>query len=339
MAGTGNALFTVAAPAELPRLNGPAREQVCDIQRARILSAMAAVVRERGVARATVARVVAYAGVSRRTFYELFSDRDECFLATFDDGVLRASRYVLDAYDPEALWVERIRTSLAALLSFLDVERGVGWLLVVDSLGAGPVALERRRRVLARIVAFVDEGRGDGRGGDGRSPLTAEGVVGGIFSLIHARMVDDGKAPLMDLLNPLVAMIVLPYLGTAAARRELARTLPRVFDYGHRTGHDPLRELDMRLTYRTIRVLLAIDAHPGASNRQVGDAAGIRDQGQVSKLLARLQHLGLIRNEGNPKVKGEPNTWALTKGGEQVRAAITPGPGGGEHAGSLSARA
>lgn len=323
-------MFTVAAPAELAQgLNGLAREQVCDIQRARILSAMVEVVRERGVARATVALVVACAGVSRRTFYELFSDRDECFLAAFDDGVSRASRYVLDAYDPEARWVERIRTSLAGLLSFLDAERGIGWLLVVDSLGAGPVALERRRRVLARIVAFVDEGRGEGRGGDGRSPLTADGIVGGIFSLIHARMVDDGKAPLMDLLNPLVAMIVLPYLGPAAARRELARPLPRVSDHGHRTGHDPLRELDMRLTYRTIRVLLAIDAHPGASNREVGDAAGIRDQGQVSKLLARLQHLGLIRNGGNPKVKGEPNAWALTEQGADVQETIsgqTPKP-------------
>jgi hypothetical protein len=83
----------------------------------------------------------------------------------------------------------------------------------------------------------------------------------------------------------------------------------------------------MRLTYRTIRVLLAIGAlggrgsHP--SNRQVADAAGIRDQGQISKLLARLQHLGLIDNAGESRAKGEPNKWTLTERGSKVREAIS----------------
>ncbi|MFI4977402.1 MAG: TetR/AcrR family transcriptional regulator [Solirubrobacterales bacterium] len=118
-----------------------AMTQVSEIQRARILAAMVDVVAERGASNVTVAHVVARSGVSRRTFYELFEDREECFLAAFDDAMARASRYVLDSYDPKASWAERIRTSLTGLLSFLDVERGAGRLLVVGSLGAGASAL------------------------------------------------------------------------------------------------------------------------------------------------------------------------------------------------------
>jgi hypothetical protein len=85
-----------------------------------------------------------------------------------------------------------------------------------------------------------------------------------------------------------------------------------------------LRELEMRLTYRTIRVLAAVaelggrGCHP--SNRAVADAAGISDQGQISKLLARLQGLGLIESAGT--TRGGPNAWALTKKGGELHGAI-----------------
>jgi AcrR family transcriptional regulator len=309
------------------RWEGQAREQVSDIQRGRILAAMVEIVSERDASKVTVALVVARAGVSRRTFYELFPDREACFMAAFDDGVARAARYVLEAYPSEARWAERLRLALAALLTFLDVERGVGWLLVVGSLGAGPQALEQRRRVLAQIITVIDEGRKDGRAGEGPPSLTAEGLAGGVFSLIHARMVDGHPEPLTELLSPLMSMIVLPYLGPAAARRELARpAMPVRDDRGEASG-DPLRNLDMRFTYRTMRVLLAIGELAGAgsqpSNRQVADAAGIRDQGQVSKLLTRLTQLGLIENAGDGRVKGEPNQWQLTPRGGEVRSALS----------------
>jgi AcrR family transcriptional regulator len=302
-------------------------DQLSDIQRARILAATVDVVCENGAGNATVARVVARAGVSRRTFYELFHDREACFLAAFEAGVERVSRYVLEAYDPQVRWAERLRSSLAALLTFLDTEPEVGWLLIVGSLGAGPRVLEQRGQVLAQIIAFVDEGRQAGKRGEDPPPLTAEGLAGGVFSLIHARMVDESPAPLTELLPALMSMVVLPYLGPAAARRELARPAPPARNGRPARSADPLRELDMRLTYRTIRVLMAIGESGGEglhpSNRQVADAAGIRDQGQVSKLLSRLEQLGLIQNAAEPQVKGEPNAWRLTQRGEQVRAVVS----------------
>jgi hypothetical protein len=87
---------------------------------------------------------------------------------------------VLAGYDPSARWAERIRSSLTGLLSFRDVKRGIGRLLVVGSLGAGASTIERRRRVLAQIIALVEEGGKETKGGSELPPLTAEGVGGGV---------------------------------------------------------------------------------------------------------------------------------------------------------------
>jgi AcrR family transcriptional regulator len=323
---------------------------VLGIQRARILDAMVEVSVERGVANVTVARVVERAGVSRRTFYELYDDREECFLEAFDEVIALASRYVLDGYDANAQWVERLRTALIGLLSFVDVERGAGQLLIVGSLGAGASALERRQRALTQMIALIDEGRTETKAGAEPPLLTAEGLAGGVLSVLHARLLarprmavsppppargnrrvrDTDGDSLLRLAGPLMGMIVLPYLGPAGARRELARPVPKLSPAERQGTGDPLRGLGMRLTYRTVRVLLSIAAAPGSSNREIGRAAGIADQGQISKLLGRLHGLGLVENEGLSPGKGAPNAWALTARGRQVEQAMTVGasPGG-----------
>jgi DNA-binding MarR family transcriptional regulator len=117
-------------------------------------------------------------------------------------------------------------------------------------------------------------------------------------------------------------VIVLPYLGPAAARKELERPLPESAGIDSDGAGDPLRDLGMRLTYRTVRVLVSVAASPGLSNRELGESAGISDQGQISKLLARLQGLGLVENSGLSPGKGAPNAWTLTVKGRQVEHAM-----------------
>lgn len=281
------------------------------------------VVSERGYADTSVAHVVARAGVSRRTYYELFDGFEDCFLAAFDHAVERASEYVRDGYDPAAKWPARIRGALAAMLQFLDDEPGMGRLCVVETLGAGPRALERRAVILARITAVLDEGGREARAGAELPPLTAEAAVGGVVSVLHARLTDRGRhGPLLALTSALMSMIVLPYLGPAASRREGALPAPEPRARARVSARDPLRGLEMRLTYRTVRVLLATSAAPGASNRAIGLAAGVEDQGQMSKLLARLDRLGLIRNEGAGQLRGGPNAWTLTERGSEVASVL-----------------
>jgi DNA-binding MarR family transcriptional regulator len=79
-----------------------------------------------------------------------------------------------------------------------------------------------------------------------------------------------------------------------------------------------LQELGIRPTYRTLRVLTAIAEHPGSSNREVADSAGVLDEGQISKLLKRLESLGLIENTGEGQAEGKANAWRLTAEGEEV---------------------
>jgi AcrR family transcriptional regulator/DNA-binding MarR family transcriptional regulator len=307
-----------------PGRDSLSRDKVDGIQRARILVALADVVSERGVGAASVATVVARAGVSRRTFYELFADREACFLAALEHGIALAAAVVLPAYERAAGWRERVRAGLAALLGFLDEEPALGALCVVHSLGGGSVAMERRAQVVDALIAVVDEGRqaGGGRRGAAVAPLTAEGVVGGVLAVVYARLVQPGDGAMLDLLGSLMNMIVLPYQGAAAANRELARAAPEGRRSPRRPVGDPLKDLDMRLTYRTVRVLIAIAAAPGASNREVGEAAGIADQGQISKLLQRLTSLGLIENTGAGHARGEANAWRLTAKGQEVEHTI-----------------
>ncbi|HWX45041.1 MAG TPA: helix-turn-helix domain-containing protein [Solirubrobacteraceae bacterium] len=309
----------------------PARVGVGEIQRARIVAAMGELVRERGAAGVAVAHVVTRSGVSRRTFYELFEDREDCFLVAFDTAVARAGESVLTAYRARERWRERVRDALEATLAFLDAEPELGYLCVVGALGGGTRALERRTLVVGRLVDAVHEGRLESRAQRRPERLVAEGVVGAVLAVVHARMVEcgpvrtrsrgDASKPLLALLNPLMGMIVLPYLGARAAELEQRRPAPTPRAPVRSQG-DPLRELDMRLTYRTVRVLLAIASAPASSNRQVATAAGISDQGQISKLLARLHALGLIENTGGDHAKGEANAWTLTQRGDDVARTI-----------------
>jgi AcrR family transcriptional regulator/DNA-binding MarR family transcriptional regulator len=302
------------------RVASVGREQVSEVQRARMITAMAEVAGERGAANATVAHVVARSGVSRRTFYEMFADREDCLAAAFAEAASRAQRRVLAAYNGEQAWRERLRAGTAALLLYLEEEPAMGRLLIVEALGGGPRVLAHRSQLVRLLVEEIDRGRALARSAP--LPLTAEGVLGGAFALVHARLSQRDPQPLSGLLGSLMGLIVGPYLGAAAARRELDRPAPKLARATRRERSDPLRGLDMRLTYRTMRVLLAVGSQPGASNKTVAQAAGVGDQGQISKLLRRLESLGLVQNSGEGHTKGERNIWTLTPRGTEVQQAI-----------------
>lgn len=129
-----------------------------------------------------------------------------------------------------------------------------------------------------------------------------------------------------------MSMIVLPYLGSAAARRELRRPAPMSPSQRKPAPADPLRDVPMRLTYRTVRVLMAVaelgERESNPSNREIGLAADMNDQGQISKLLTRLSKLSLIENTPAGRARGAPNAWTLTPKGREIEQAIGDGAGG-----------
>jgi AcrR family transcriptional regulator/DNA-binding MarR family transcriptional regulator len=311
-----------------------------EIQRARMLDAMVRAACEKGAANVTVANVTRRAGVSRRTFYEIFDGSRDCLSAAVEEALARARERVLPAYETASGgWRGQIRAGLVALLGLFDEQPEMARLLIVEWLAAGPEGLERRRQVLERIASAVEEGRtltgipkghtphrgGEAKKSDGPPPLTAEGVVGAVLSVLHGRLVRSQSGRLIELTNPLMSTIVLPYGGAAAAGRELERPVPvaKIVRGSNRASEDLLKGLDMRLTYRTMRVLAAVAANPGGSNRVVANAAGIVDQGQISKLLMRLAKFGLLENSRKgAATKGEPNAWSLTAKGERLEQSL-----------------
>jgi AcrR family transcriptional regulator len=304
----------------LSDLDGFEHGRVVDIQRARLLDAIRLLACEQGASKVTVTQVVSRAGVSRRTFYEIYAGTEQCLLAALDDALARASARASAPWHSSGSWRERIRGCLIELLTLFDEEPTLARLLVVESLRGGHAALQRRLCVLGQLISAIDEGRAHAKVGAEPTPLGAESVLGGVLAIIHVRILRDEPSNLLELTSPLMGMIVLPYLGSAAARRELERPTPVTTSRrgDPHASPDPFRDTGTRLSYRTMRVLCAIAKFPGGSNRAIGDMAGIQDQGQASKLLARLNRRGLIENTGTQPGSGMPNAWTLTSAGWQA---------------------
>src|SRR4029077_16284995 len=204
------------------------RARVVEIQRARLLAAALGVVDELGYARTTVAHVTSRARVSRRTFYELLANREDCLLAALESIVDRVRDELVGVGLGGLSWRERVRMGLWVVLSFLDREPVLARVCVVQALRGGPRVLERRERVLGELAGVLDEGRSEGARGNDCPPLTAEGLVGAGLAVVFGRLLRGDGEPLVGLHGELMGLIVLPYLGPAAARRERERPAPVV---------------------------------------------------------------------------------------------------------------
>ena len=205
------------------------------------------------------------------------------------------------------------------MLRFLDEEPELARLFLLQSASAGPAGLQRRSELMEQLARVVDEGRTHARRQP--PPLTAEGVVGGVLNVVTGRLLSSD--PMADLVNPLMSAIVLPYRGDTAARDESRRAPAEVVTPVTRPSRDALQGLELRLTARTTTVLAVMYDEPGLSNVRVGQRAGISDQAQISKLLARLSRLGLAENVGRGQQRGAAsNRWHLTERGREVEQAI-----------------
>lgn len=331
--GRASARASSSSPSaeQLSRLE---RGQVNEIQRARLLAAVGHAACEDGAANVTVAHIVERAGVSRRTFYEVFGDAHECLQAAFEDALARASARAAPAWQAEGSWLERLRGALTELLYLFDEEPVTGRLLVVESLAAGHRVLGQRAQVLDQIVKALQEDRPSSRSSARQAHrgdpghLEVEGALGGVLGVLHTRLAGSSRGQLSELAGPLMSMLVLPFLGPAAARRETARPAPAPatprpeYPSDAAPQKDPFKAAGMRLTYRTMRVLDAIAQHPGGSNRQIANHAELSDQGQTSKLLARLERVGVIFNNSQGQANGEANAWTLTQAGLRLTDSI-----------------
>jgi AcrR family transcriptional regulator len=196
------------------------REFVAATQRERLLDALALLIAERGYQATTVADIVAAAGVSTKTFYEQFPDKQACFMAAYDFGTEILYSRVGAAYEQARSWPQSIRAGIEVLLGLLAAEPAFARLCVVEVNAAGAPGLARRQAVLATFEGFLDA---PGRRPPFDSQTINRATVGGIYECIYTAITDGRTEQLTELAGPLVYMALLPFVGPSKARAVAAQ--------------------------------------------------------------------------------------------------------------------
>jgi AcrR family transcriptional regulator len=190
-------------------------------QRERLLEAAVRVAAEKGYGPMTVADLTREAGISRTTFYELFDDKQACFLASYDNVVDGLVRRVSAAYEAKERWPDRARAGLATLLEALAEEPAIARLALVDVGAAGPAAQRRFRAALQRLTPLFDEGRDFAPNGRYLPANTSRMAIGAVAGLIADELAEGRARYLPELLSEVLFATLVPYIGPEAASREV----------------------------------------------------------------------------------------------------------------------
>ncbi len=204
---------SASTPPIFPRLaSGPRKmdpEAVARHQRGRLEGAMVDSVGRNGYAGTTLRELVGLAGVSKSTFYEHFSSKEECFLDTFDDIIAAIVRRIDTAFDDNDVDLRgRLTAGVAMLMETAAEEQAAAYLVIVESLTLGSAGVERRDSASERLERFVWEGFERSGATANLSEITVRGIVAGIRNSIYQRLRRDKADELPSLVEPVVDWIV-----------------------------------------------------------------------------------------------------------------------------------
>lgn len=206
------------------------REQVAADQKRRLLLAMIDAVGEKGYRATTISDLVGRAGVSRKTFYEHFANKQECLLATFDVIAADGRRRAIDAYreaEGEGLQAA-VEASIRALFEATIDNPGAARLNMVEIVAAGPAGIERRERAVEQYRGFV-RGMLQRQPHDGTVPdAVVRAVVGGLSRILYSRVRHGRRAELRQLVPDLMRWVTCyrPTSSTPALGDELQIAAP-----------------------------------------------------------------------------------------------------------------
>jgi AcrR family transcriptional regulator len=204
-----------------------ARDEVARNQRSRMYGAMIETVSEHGYANTTVAQVIGLAGVSRRAFYEQFPNKEACFLGTYDIVVARARKRVLDGWESERGWANRLHAAFKALFDDMASAPKGPRLVLLDSLGVGPSTRARMQLAAATFERLVLSVFGAAPDGVPLSPLTARAIVGGSRHVAFTRMFENRETELYAVTDELLDWSESYRSPVAARLATVAATQPR----------------------------------------------------------------------------------------------------------------
>jgi AcrR family transcriptional regulator len=168
---------------------------------------MASAVEELGYPETTVRDVLERAGMSRRTFYQLFENREECFLAAYDAALRDALGRIEEACERDVSEAPHVDEALRELLGYLTDCPALARLLVVEPVRAGPSGLDRHERTMRDLAWRVVRAQSGAPRENERVLLRAEAGVGAVHRIVQARIV-DGRAGELEGLAPELSLVM-----------------------------------------------------------------------------------------------------------------------------------
>jgi AcrR family transcriptional regulator len=214
-------------PRRLPRgTHGLDRGVVEASQRTRLLEAVGRAVAERGYAAATIDDVVRRAGVSKKTFYDHFQTKEDCFLAAYEAAAEELFAHVLDAHAAQDGWLERSRSGIAAYLRWLAAEPALARVFLIEVGAAGPRAAERRERLRDRYADLMRELQDQARAETPSLPRLPEEVFHALVAAVDelvVRRIREGRAERLPELEPVLLYLQVALLAGPEAAAESAQ--------------------------------------------------------------------------------------------------------------------
>lgn len=196
--------------------HGIPRAVVHEVQRGRLLDATVEVVAEVGYVDATVHKILKRAGISRRTFYEIFTDKQACFIAAYDEeiehllGVVQGGCREGDA--PE----RRIENGLRSLLELVEREPSVARTCIVEVMAAGSAGRERRAQTMEQITSLVADALEERHEDRDEALLRARLLVGGVHEMVYGALAEEGE---VEGISELAAEVAASHLSPPEAVR------------------------------------------------------------------------------------------------------------------------
>jgi AcrR family transcriptional regulator len=279
-------------------------------QRDRLVVAMGELVAELGGTAIGIHHVCQRAGVSRRTFYDLYVDRDACLLDTLgvaQDRLLRCVTEAVVAVGPE--WEDRAVAATRALVGTLCADRVLGYLCVVAPLAAGRHALSLRRAALDEIGRQL----GEPPSVEPATDVVLAAALGGVWELLRRHLTEEASQD--DLAAAAIYALLTPFVGRRRAVIRASALGHPAMSVARWTPSDVGKEdLGLLVTELTRQTLEYLDGHPDATNIAVARAVDVRHESQMSRHLARLRREGVVQR----RKEGRTNAWRLTARGQDA---------------------
>jgi AcrR family transcriptional regulator len=282
-------------------------------QRDRLVAAMGELTAEVGAAATGVHHVCQRAGVSRRTFYDLYVDREACVVDAQQEAFGRLLSHVEVAVgEAGAEWEDRAVAVVQALLGAWDADRVLAHLCLVSSVGGNEETLALRRATIAQIGALLADAP--------EQPVAVEpvlaGAIGSVWELAFRSLTEDAHASISDLGGTAIYLLLSPFVGR---RQAAARAAGRGGATAYVTRWTPtvVGDTDDRgllVTELTGQTLRYLNGHPGAANVDIARAVDVRHESQMSRHLGRLERAGMVSR----RREGRTNAWVLTARGEEA---------------------